>query len=109
MSSTNQSTNQATADDASPNDYKTQLDKRAEGTIKKAVEDSEQKSEGLLDKVSEYVPVVGKLLGKEEKKPEPKLEEVKPSGPPLRPHHDTQIEEFVRDQHRSKAIKDDKE
>lgn len=50
MSSTNQSTNQATADDASPNDYKTQLDKRAEGTIKKAVEDSEQKSEGLLDK-----------------------------------------------------------
>jgi hypothetical protein len=59
--------------------------------------------------VSEYVPAVGKLLGKEEKKPEQKVEEVKPSGLPERPHHDTQIEEFVRDQHRSKAIQDDTE
>jgi hypothetical protein len=59
--------------------------------------------------VSEYIPAVGKLLGKEEKKPEQKVEEVKPSGPPERPHHDTQIEEFVRDQHRSKTIEGEME
>jgi hypothetical protein len=52
--------------------------------------------------VSEYVPAVGKLLGKENKKDE--VEPTKPSGPPHRPVHDTQIEEFVRDQHRSQNI-----
>jgi hypothetical protein len=49
--------------------------------------------------VAQYVPAVGKLLQHEKKEVE---QEVKTTdGPPLRPHHDTQIEEFVRDQHRS--------
>lgn len=53
--------------------------------------------------MSQYVPAVGKMLGKEETK-----EESAPAAgtatdtPPKRPHHDTQIEEFVRDQHRSR-------
>jgi hypothetical protein len=55
MSSTNQTTNQATADENNPRDFKTQLDNRADGTIKKAVEDAETKSEGLLDK-GRYAP-----------------------------------------------------
>jgi hypothetical protein len=54
--------------------------------------------------VSQYVPAVGKILGgghKTENEPEaaPKIE-----GPPDRPDHDRQIEEFVRDQHRSKGV-----
>jgi hypothetical protein len=45
------------------------------------------------------------MLGKEDKPAEePAVESKPPSGPPVRPHHDTQIEEFVRDQHRSKNI-----
>ena len=56
--------------------------------------------------VTDYVPAVGKLLGKEEKKKDeaPVEPPTKPSGPPHRPVHDTQIEEFVRDQHRSQNI-----
>lgn len=55
-------------------------------------------------KVTAYVPAVGHLLGKEDKKDEQPVEPAKPSGPPHRPDHDTQIEEFVRDQHRSQNI-----
>jgi hypothetical protein len=46
---------------------------------------------------------VGKMLGKEDKK-EQQVEPTKPAGPPHRPLHDTQIEEFVRDQHGSQNI-----
>jgi hypothetical protein len=46
------------------------------------------------------------MLGGQEKQPE---REVSPAGkempgPPNRPEHDTQIEEFIRDQHRSKKV-----
>lgn len=51
--------------------------------------------------VSQYIPAVGKVLGTEKK--EDVSASQPPSGPPDRPHHDTQIEEFVRDQHRSKT------
>lgn len=54
--------------------------------------------------VNEYVPAVGKLLGKEDKKDEQPAEPASTAGPPHRPVHDTQIEEFVRQQHRSQNI-----
>lgn len=53
--------------------------------------------------VSQYVPAVGKVLGSNEKEDESSREETKIPGPPERPHHDTQIEEFIKDQHRSKT------
>lgn len=56
--------------------------------------------------MSQYVPAVGKMFGTEDKPKEKPVTEDKPAPhvPPVRPHHDTQIEEFVRDQHRSKNI-----
>lgn len=54
--------------------------------------------------MSQYLPAAaGKVLGRqpEEASPPPQAESKVP-GPPDRPHHDTQIEEFVRDQHRSR-------
>jgi hypothetical protein len=53
--------------------------------------------------VTEYIPAVGKVLGtstpkKDTESPEP----TDLPGPPERPTHDGSIEEFVRDQHRSK-------
>jgi hypothetical protein len=52
--------------------------------------------------VTEYVPAASKILGNS--KPEPaitKTEDI--AGPPERPHHDHKIEDFVRDQYRSKT------
>lgn len=60
----------------------------------------------MKNTVADYVPAVGHLLGKTDEE-QAKKEQV-PSrdvpGPPERPAHDTQIQEFVRDQHRSKDI-----
>ncbi|KAL2126407.1 hypothetical protein VTI74DRAFT_969 [Chaetomium olivicolor] len=81
--------------------YKAKLDKAA--TRVKSPPQEEQGT-GIIDKVSQYVPAVGRMLGKQEEEPEPSLPEKKPPGPPERPHHDTQIEEFIKDQHRSKKI-----
>lgn len=64
--------------------------------------------------MSQYVPAqVGKLLGthgggdKTKKNQQDDKQSSSSSanvpGPPDRPRHDTQIEEFVRDQHRSKT------
>lgn len=53
--------------------------------------------------VSQYVPAVGKVLGTDQKDGEASRDENKIPGPPERPHHDTQIEEFIKDQHRSKG------
>lgn len=53
--------------------------------------------------VTQYVPAVGKVLGTDGKEDESLKEETKIPGPPERPHHDTQIEEFIKDQHRSKT------
>jgi hypothetical protein len=51
--------------------------------------------------VVEYVPAAAKVLGVNK---EPQQEtRVEVPGPPNRPDHDAEIEEFVRDQHRSKT------
>jgi hypothetical protein len=53
--------------------------------------------------VSQYAPAVGKVLGTDQKRDKTTREETtKVPGPPERPHHDTQIEEFIKDQHSSK-------
>ncbi|AEO63344.1 uncharacterized protein THITE_2108450 [Thermothielavioides terrestris NRRL 8126] len=85
-------------------DYKAKLDEAASRA--KSPPSSEGQSTGMIDKLSEYVPAVGRMLGGQEKQPET---EVSPAGkempgPPNRPEHDTQIEEFIRDQHRSKKV-----
>lgn len=51
--------------------------------------------------VTEYVPAAAKIFGQSDK-PEPAARP-DPSIPPNRPDHDHKIEDFVRDQHRSKG------
>ncbi|KAK8041216.1 hypothetical protein PG994_014223 [Apiospora phragmitis] len=82
-------------------DYKEILDKKAfEARHPNAGQDGQPT---LLEKVTEYVPVVAKVLGTEKKEAEEKSPEPEQTpGPPERPHHDVNIEEFVREQHRSK-------
>ncbi|KAK4155462.1 hypothetical protein C8A00DRAFT_31700 [Chaetomidium leptoderma] len=85
-------------------DYKAQLDEVAE----RAKSPPEQQDTGIIDKVSQYVPAVGSMLGRQEKEPEPESEPSLASqnipGPPDRPTQDTQIEEFLKDQHGSRGI-----
>lgn len=52
--------------------------------------------------VTEYVPAASKILGSS-KQPEEGTKSEDIPGPPERPHHDHKIEDFVRDQHRSKV------
>ena len=53
--------------------------------------------------VTEYVPAASKVLGgSKESEPHISTSENIP-GPPNRPDHDHKIEDFVRDQHRSKT------
>ncbi|KUI71421.1 hypothetical protein VM1G_07237 [Cytospora mali] len=95
---------QETNNNNAPLSYKQQLD---EAAIK--VKKSENNDEGgggvvnkVVEKVSQYVPAVGNMLGKGQKEDNTPPEEVsKATEAPVRPHHDIQIEEFVRDQHRS--------
>ncbi|KAL8342394.1 hypothetical protein RB598_004008 [Gaeumannomyces tritici] len=87
--------------------YKLQLDQ--------AARDANAKPKSPEAKPGDAHPIVETAVGKllagskgEVKKPTPFPQEI--PGPPERPAHDTQIEEFVRDQHRSKtdALLEDK-
>ncbi|RYO79683.1 hypothetical protein DL762_008042 [Monosporascus cannonballus] len=77
--------------------YKPQLDQAA----REARNPGGERQSGLAQKITEYIPGAAKILDTgaqdkpEEKHPTPHL-------PPRRPDHDPHIEEFVRDQHRSK-------
>ncbi|KFH46906.1 hypothetical protein ACRE_022490 [Hapsidospora chrysogenum ATCC 11550] len=85
--------------------FKQQLDRAAEDGRTGA--DSQHSSRPIVDKITEYVPGASKVLGggwpipSETDTSHNKSGEV--PGPPERPDHDPKIEEFVRDQHRSKA------
>jgi hypothetical protein len=64
------------------------------------------KSEMLTPRilVVEYVPAAAPILGVQtEKDKEQHQQQSDVPGPPERPDHDPSIEEFVRDQHRSKG------
>ncbi|KXX78077.1 hypothetical protein MMYC01_204212 [Madurella mycetomatis] len=82
-------------------DYKAKLDEIAS---KAKNPPAENEGTGLVDKISQYVPAVGKVLGGEANEPESSAAKTDPSVPPQRPEHDTQIEEFLRDQHRSHEV-----
>ncbi|KEY73290.1 hypothetical protein S7711_01409 [Stachybotrys chartarum IBT 7711] len=78
--------------------YKEQLDHRA---MESRTAAQPKQANTIVDKITEYIPGAAKILGgsgeeKHESKPQP-------PGPPERPVHDPNIEEFVRDQHRSKT------
>ncbi|KAK4127540.1 hypothetical protein N657DRAFT_687792 [Parathielavia appendiculata] len=85
-------------------DYKAMLDEAA--SRKESPPHEEEQSPSIIDKVSQYVPAVGKVLGKQEKKLEggPSSADTNKPGPPDRPIHDTQIEEFIKGQHQSKKV-----
>jgi hypothetical protein len=119
-----QGNNEAATGDSIKTNYKEELDKAAEKVKGPPAGTKEEPVPTLLDKgldaynaqipldftsakrgtVTEYVPAVGKLLGKEDTKDKQSVEPAKAAGPPHRPVHDTQIEEFVRDQHKSQNI-----
>ncbi|KAL5091007.1 hypothetical protein Trisim1_003969 [Trichoderma cf. simile WF8] len=88
-----------------PPTFKEQLDQEA---IDRRVHQHESEEHStvkdIVDKISHAIPAVAPLIGGSN--PEHKEEEHKevPPGPPTRPEHDTQIEEFVREQHRSNGV-----
>ncbi|KAK0635213.1 hypothetical protein B0T17DRAFT_502779 [Bombardia bombarda] len=95
---------------ASPPDYKAKLDEVAM-KAKNALGDNDkvqasQGDGGIIDKVSQYIPAVGKMMGTEKEPKESPVSVPEPgnSGPPNRPEHDGQIQEFIREQHRSTGI-----
>ncbi|KAK8004382.1 hypothetical protein PG990_002191 [Apiospora arundinis] len=96
-----------TQEQGGPSDFKEILDKKAfEARHPNAGQEEPTLLEKVAEKVTEYIPAAAKVLGTdkkeaEEKSPEPE----KTPGPPERPHHDVNIEEFVREQHRSKKDK----
>ncbi|KAK4458850.1 hypothetical protein QBC42DRAFT_299914 [Cladorrhinum samala] len=90
-------------------DYKPQLDSRAEESFSpKPPSPNEEPS--LVEKVSKKVPIIGTLLGstseseQQQQQAQKQEPQISPNEPPVRPHHDTQIEEFIKDQHRSKPV-----
>jgi len=90
-------------------DFKRQLDEasiRSRQPQKQEEEDtSETIAEAIVDKVSQYIPAVKKVIGKPEE-PEPKAETPPPSDDvaPKRPVDDEKITQFLRDQHKSMPI-----
>ena len=100
-----------TNEDSNTVDYKTRLDEAASSPNEnfQQAPSQDDKPEGtgavIVDKVSHIVPAVKKVLGREDtsSNPPPQSQGAtkQPEGPPNRPHHDPQIEEFIRDQHKS--------
>ncbi|KAK3949638.1 hypothetical protein QBC32DRAFT_348587 [Pseudoneurospora amorphoporcata] len=105
------------AEGQDPSDYKPQLDEIAEQKWKAPEEQQQPQQSGIVDKILEYVPAsVSEKIGlgkKQQQKPEQQeAEEPKEdvsAVPPHRPDDDEQIQEFLRDQHRSKEILGDDE
>ncbi|KAH0533053.1 hypothetical protein TsFJ059_001669 [Trichoderma semiorbis] len=88
-----------------PPTFKEQLDQEAIDSRVHHHESEEHSTvKDIVDKISHAIPAVAPLIGGSN--PEYKEEEHKevPPGPPTRPEHDPQIEEFVREQHRSNGI-----
>ncbi|KAK6077271.1 hypothetical protein SCUP234_06683 [Seiridium cupressi] len=85
-----------------PPSFKEQLDHQAR-LARDPNYGKEEPQPTLLEKVVDYVPAAGKILGIEKKEEETaKTPKTVVPGPPERPHHDVPIEEFLKDQHRSK-------
>ncbi|KXH66424.1 hypothetical protein CSAL01_01836 [Colletotrichum salicis] len=54
-------------------------------------------------KVTQYIPAAAKILGNPQEEKEEKISRPGIPGPPERPYDDVQVEEFIRQQHRSKG------
>ncbi|KAL2760819.1 hypothetical protein ACRALDRAFT_1066742 [Sodiomyces alcalophilus JCM 7366] len=88
--------------------FKEQLDQKAE----EAHEPSQSNDNAvtntinpIIKKVTEYVPATKSVLGDPDAKEKTDDGGPPPPGPPERPVHDDKIEEFMREQHRTKANK----
>ena len=66
------------------------------------MEDQELTKVFCVETVKQYIPSVATILGGQDQEAENTAGNLPPSGPPERPHHDVHIEEFVREQHKSK-------
>ncbi|CAJ2508063.1 Uu.00g092490.m01.CDS01 [Anthostomella pinea] len=84
--------------------YKDQLDQVAKDARNPNNGKDTTGQPSLIEKVTEYVPAAGKIFGTESQDDKTSKAAVpkETPGPPVRPHHDPSIEEFMRDQHRSK-------
>lgn len=95
-------------------DYKAHLDQAAD-RVKNPQPPSSDQPEApssfmeKIEQVSRNIPVIGTMLGSsgETEKNSNQAQQATapaPSGPPDRPAHDTQIEEFLKDQHHSRKV-----
>nr|XP_036578424.1 uncharacterized protein CTRU02_11652 [Colletotrichum truncatum]KAF6785667.1 hypothetical protein CTRU02_11652 [Colletotrichum truncatum] len=83
--------------------FKQQLDQAAHDAREP---DEPPKQNPIIEKVTQYIPAAAKILGNPQEEKEEKKEKIsRPGipGPPERPYDDAQVEEFIRQQHRSKG------
>lgn len=86
------------SEDQQQEGFKQQLDRVA---VESRTKNQPQQTNPVVEKITEYIPAAAKVLGSTSQPEESKKTEI--PGPPERPTHDDKIEEFVRDQHRSKG------
>ncbi|UKZ72853.1 hypothetical protein TrVFT333_000490 [Trichoderma virens FT-333] len=103
MSSPKKNNNSSSSGNSAPAPtFKEQLDNKAiESRIHENESEGSSVVKTVVDTISHVIPAAAPIIGGSN--PDSKVEENKeePAGPPHRPEHDTQIEEFVREQHRS--------
>ncbi|KAK2004569.1 hypothetical protein LX36DRAFT_649893 [Colletotrichum falcatum] len=80
--------------------FKQQLDQAAHDARKP---DDEPKQNPIIEKLTQYIPAAANILGNAQEEREEKISRPGIPGPPQRPYDDTQVEEFIRQQHRSKG------
>ncbi|KAL7922408.1 hypothetical protein ACQKWADRAFT_292384 [Trichoderma austrokoningii] len=81
--------------------FKEQLDQKAdESRARENGNEGESFIEKVAHKISQAIPTPVPILGGSN--PDGKVEDQAEAEPPVRPENDVQIEEFVREQHRSK-------
>ncbi|WYZ38756.1 hypothetical protein EsH8_III_000670 [Colletotrichum jinshuiense] len=80
--------------------FKQQLDQAAHDARKP---DDEPKQNPIVQKVTQYIPAAAKIFGEPQEDKEERISRPGIPGPPERPYNDVQVEEFIRQQHRSKG------
>ncbi|TDZ26579.1 hypothetical protein Cob_v000628 [Colletotrichum orbiculare MAFF 240422] len=81
--------------------FKEQLDQAAHDAREP---DSPPKQNPIVEKVTQCIPAAAKILGTNQERDESrKISRPGIPGPPERPYDDVQVEEFIRQQHRSKG------
>ncbi|OLN84949.1 hypothetical protein CCHL11_03989 [Colletotrichum chlorophyti] len=80
--------------------FKEQLDQAAHDARQP---DEPPKQNPIIEKVTQYIRAAAKILGNGQEEKEEKISRPGIPGPPERPYDDVQVEEFIRQQHRSKG------